>query len=85
MSKEFKLEDGKRYVRKDGSVSGIIRALKTTNEHYKFIDERASETYCENGAWIQGKTCAKDLIREYIRPRKLSSIKKRTNQIMLWS
>lgn len=61
----MKIEAGKRYVRRDGAISGMIR--KDCNDDlYPFFDVDSGEFYCENGLWLNETEHDEDLIREYV-------------------
>ena len=63
----MKIEAGKRYVRRDGTVSGVIEKIKT-EDNYQFWDSVHDDFYNENGLMFLGKEHDKDLIREYVEP-----------------
>jgi len=48
---DVKLEYGKRYVRRDGKVSGPL-AIAPHNDEYPFVDEVHDEYYMADGSYI---------------------------------
>lgn len=64
VEKPLKLEFGKRYVRRDGEISGVLEDTFTSS--YPFLDESQSATYTENGIRISGTSDPSDLISEYV-------------------
>lgn len=61
----MKIEAGKRYVRRDGKISGVIKVHN--NEFYPRFDPRYFIHYTENGMyWKDGKDSRYDLIAEYV-------------------
>lgn len=65
----MKIEVGKRYVRHDGEISGVIEVNPLMNsETHPFYDPVFAETYRSDGLWWcegVGKTNIYDLISEY--------------------
>lgn len=62
----MKLEVGKRYVRRDGKVTGPIELYN--HEQYHFRDSMHAHTYHESGVWSLVEKTERDLISEYIEP-----------------
>ena len=65
----MKLEYGKRYVRRDGEVTGPLG--KHVNKDFPFIDPTSGETYTKNGEFDipnEGEVCGLDLVSEYETP-----------------
>ena len=60
----MKIEAGKRYVRRDGTISGVITARQ--NILYPFEDLVAQKTYRRDGTWNGEHRADCDLISEYI-------------------
>jgi hypothetical protein len=58
---QMKIEAGKRYVRRDGTISGTIYLRHS--EDYPFGDD--TETYCEDGKVYHDEETNNDLIGEY--------------------
>ena len=61
----MKIEAGKRYVRRDGTISGVIRK-GCDNDLYPFFDVDSEEYYDENGLWLNETEHDEDLISEYV-------------------
>lgn len=62
--KPFRLEIGKRYYRRDGAISGQLKANKRpgdNHEKYPFLDRFLS--YAKDGSYFNTPTDA-DLVRE---------------------
>ena len=64
----MKIEAGKRYVRRDGAISGMIRE-DCNDEDYPFWDDSDGSSYNEYGMWLTGTEHDEDLIREYVEPQ----------------
>ena len=63
----MKIEVGKRYVRRDGSVSGVIS--RNDDPDYPFTDEL--DDYTEGGYfWVSATAHPADLVSEYVEPVK---------------
>lgn len=63
----LKLEVGKRYVRRNGEVSGVID--RGGSSIYPFYDPSARETYNEDGRYYSKEKSERDFISEYIEPQ----------------
>lgn len=59
----MKIEAGKRYVRRDGEISGVISAQR--NIAYPFLDTEANASYSASGSYSIRVRHPWDLIREY--------------------
>lgn len=57
----MKIEAGKRYWRRDGTISGVI-----TSYQFPFSDDCFEESYDENGRIFPDREHNKDLISEYV-------------------
>lgn len=57
----MKIELGKQYIRRDGTISGILRSLESTE--FPFADQLYS--YNNSGRWSEDSQSGHDLIREY--------------------
>lgn len=68
--KPFTVQAGKRYVRRDGKISGtLVLRKRLVNKNYPFEDDGTPRIYCNNGGyWESGSTSPLDLISEYIEP-----------------
>lgn len=67
----LQLEVGKRYVRRDGNVSGPLEVNTGYDKReFKFLDPEFFESYRENGTWAidKGVETHLDLLREYWQP-----------------
>jgi hypothetical protein len=65
---ELKIEAGKRYIRRDGVISGPIEPNPNTYL-YPWFDSKNSYTYASNGNYYADADITKiDLIEEYIEP-----------------
>ena len=62
----MKIEAGKRYVRRDGLISGGIRSHECAK--YPFEDSVSLTTYRSDGRWSDKWESPCDLISEYIEP-----------------
>ncbi len=60
----MKIELGKQYIRRDGTISGILRSLESTE--FPFADQLYS--YNDSGRWSEDSQSGHDLIREYEPP-----------------
>ena len=63
----MKIEAGKRYVRRDGKISGVIEK-GCTDDLYPFCDDDSGDCYREDGLWLLGEESDEDLISEYVEP-----------------
>lgn len=61
----FTVQAGKRYVRRDGEISGIMRHAR----HGIFVDMANNEYYYSSGAFSMLRANPEDLISEYQEPR----------------
>lgn len=67
--KPFTIEAGKRYVRRDGTISGIIDLNYNSNYSMDWVFQDGHRTYRENGTWdYDGLESPRDLMKEYIEP-----------------
>lgn len=66
--KPLKLEVGKRYVRRDGGISGIIETRPKHYVSYPFQDLDSLITYTGDGKFYSYCGDDRDLISEYIEP-----------------
>ena len=58
----MKLQEGKRYVRRDGQLSGVIEH-NPFNHDFPFVDEMNRNTYSKNGRrWNEETQHASDLV-----------------------
>jgi len=64
--KPLQLEVGKRYVRRDGKISGVVVACK--HDEYTFKDTATNEKYLPNGRYWDECEEPEDLITEYTEP-----------------
>ena len=62
----MKIEEGKRYVRRDGKVSGKI--ITRISDAYPFFDPQRVVTYSAIGKTVSGMEIGPDLITEYKEP-----------------
>jgi hypothetical protein len=62
----MKLEVGKRYVRRDGKISGLLESCNDAS--YLFHDKTIFATYTEEGTRGLGPDHWSDLISEYVEP-----------------
>ena len=62
----MKIEEGKRYVRRDGKVSGKI--ITRISDAYPFFDPQRVVTYSAIGKTFSGMEIGPDLITEYKEP-----------------
>ncbi len=62
----MQIEVGKRYVRRDGTVSGVIRALDSVD--YPFLDKELLATYTAEGIRGLRPDHWSDLVAEYVEP-----------------
>ena len=54
---------GKRYVRADGEVTGVIE--RNIGELYCLYDPKHERSYAVDGSWVIGEKSHRDLVREY--------------------
>lgn len=60
------IEEGKRYVRRDGVVSGVIEKDPYDESTFTFKDPTTGHWYTENGSyWWNSRSSPYDLIKEY--------------------
>lgn len=64
----MRIEAGKRYVRRDGKISGVIEQRKGIIGEYAFEDPVMLKTYRADGMWNGEHQVDSDLISEYIEP-----------------
>jgi hypothetical protein len=65
------LKEGKRYVRRDGKITGPLSRNNPSISSYPFWDQEAEEDYTAEGCYLVTKEKHKgDLIREYVEPAK---------------
>jgi len=81
---ELKIEQGKRYVTREGQVTGQM--IKTGNLDlnlmgYPFIDPLTNRTYAEDGAYLMGLTNDEDIVREAVEPEDINRPKTGTEAI----
>ena len=62
----MKLEIGKRYIRRDGIITGPLRMSK--HWQYSFYDPANDESYSEQGKFLVGVKRDEDLMAEYTEP-----------------
>lgn len=62
----MQIEAGKRYIRRDGSISGVLR--RKDGGVYPFFCPVNIQTYTEKGVRYLGGTDPSDLVAEYIEP-----------------
>lgn len=62
----MKLEIGKRYVRRDGFVTGPLE--NNTSPDYPLWDDDHTRSYTPNGAYLLGETNLEDIVAEYEEP-----------------
>lgn len=72
----MKIELGKRYIRRDGLLSGKIEC--SGSEGYTLIDRDNEATYTSEGLWIEGRVSHKDLVSTYLDPEDLNFTLDRT-------
>lgn len=70
----LKLEYGKRYVRRDGKVTGPMKANDEGDskyqETYPFYDPECYQGYKSNGRYLKDESqCRLDLVSEYVEPQ----------------
>lgn len=65
----MKIEAGKRYVRRDGKISGVISGVDDQSCLYPFWDREETLSYMPDGRYdSDGEPYPCDLIKEYIEP-----------------
>lgn len=64
----MKIEAGKRYIRRDGNITGALQFDDSLCVVYNYYDPSNNETYSVNGNWNEGSRDPKDLIEEYKPP-----------------
>lgn len=71
----MKLEAGKRYVRRDRGVSGVLAFFGGPNDPVSSYCYRDRDlTYAENGRYVIGGTSPLDLVAEYTGPAEAAPI-----------
>jgi hypothetical protein len=72
----MKLQAGKRYIRRDGGVSGELVYNPKQNTHYPYVDSATDETYTEDGSFykteIGNQEFLEDLVEEFAEPVEIS-------------
>lgn len=63
----MKIEAGKRYIRRDGVITGPLTFNENDWEGYPFQDPVSGSDYTGNGRyWYEGGDSDEDLILEYV-------------------
>jgi hypothetical protein len=83
----MKIEEGKRYVRRDGNITGEMKGRRVdscTLSEYKFIDSMNNEVYTSDGNYFAyERQSGADLIKEYKPKKKMKDTVKVKKQFLL--
>lgn len=72
-----KIQVGKRYVRRDGQISGVIDSIPR-HKIYPFLCKATGYIYTENGRYYKDSVDGRDLVVKYKEPK--VTIKKQTSK-----
>lgn len=62
----MKLEVGKRYVQRDGTVTGEL--VESGSPHYPFKCQELDRAWEKDGTWLEGFVSLQDIVAEYKEP-----------------
>jgi hypothetical protein len=83
----MKIEEGKKYVRRDGNITGEMKGRRVdscTLSEYKFIDSMNNEVYTSDGNYFAYEfPSGADLIKEYKPKNKMKDTVKVKKQFLL--
>jgi len=62
----MKLEEGKKYILRNGDVTKKLKCYENCDRDYRFFDKKTMYSFTDDGKyWLTGERSERDIVREY--------------------